>query len=131
MNYKETEFNDRIIESQELLTKHPDKIPVIVNCSNNIFLDKRKYLVPSDLNCSKFLFILRKRIKINPEEALFMFVKNILLISSTTIGDVYNTAVEASSSDTIYININAPIKVHDPPNKYNLKLFLTTLYTFL
>lgn len=91
MNYKETEFNNRILESQELLAKHPDKIPVIVNCSNNIFLDKRKYLVPSDLNCSQFLFILRKRIKINPEEALFMFVKDTLLISSTTIGDVYKT----------------------------------------
>lgn len=89
MNYKETEFNNRILESQELLAKHPDKIPVIVNCSNNIFLDKRKYLVPSDLNCSQFLFILRKRIKINPEEALFMFVKDTLLISSTTILAMY------------------------------------------
>ncbi len=40
MNYKEIDFNIRITESQRLLNKYPDKIPIIVNCSKNIYIDK-------------------------------------------------------------------------------------------
>uniref|UniRef100_A0A493TIL6 GABA type A receptor associated protein like 1 n=1 Tax=Anas platyrhynchos platyrhynchos TaxID=8840 RepID=A0A493TIL6_ANAPP len=39
-------------------------------------LDKRKYLVPSDLTVGQFYFLIRKRIHLRPEDALFFFVNN-------------------------------------------------------
>ncbi len=41
-------------------------------------IDKAKYLVPSDLTVGQFVYVIRKRIKVTPEQAVFMFVKNVL-----------------------------------------------------
>ena len=38
----------------------------------------RRYLVPSDLTVGQFVYVIRKRIKVSPEKAIFMFVKNVL-----------------------------------------------------
>ena len=37
-------------------------------------IDKKKYLVPADLTVGQFIYVIRKRIKINSEKSLFMFV---------------------------------------------------------
>lgn len=37
-----------------------------------------RYLVPGDLTVGQFVYVIRKRIKVNPEKAIFMFVKNVL-----------------------------------------------------
>ena len=37
-----------------------------------------RYLVPADLTVGQFVYVIRKRIKVSPEEAIFMFVKNVL-----------------------------------------------------
>ncbi|KAG8006150.1 CTD nuclear envelope phosphatase 1A [Nibea albiflora] len=39
-------------------------------------LDKKKYLVPSDLTVGQFYFLIRKRIHLRAEDALFFFVNN-------------------------------------------------------
>lgn len=52
-------------------------------------IDKKKYLVPSDLTVGQFTYVIRKRIKVNPEKALFVFVKNILPPNAALISDVY------------------------------------------
>ena len=41
-------------------------------------LDKKKYLVPSDLTVGQFYFLIRKRIHLRPEDALFFFVNNVI-----------------------------------------------------
>ena len=38
----------------------------------------RRYLVPADLTVGQFVYVIRKRIKVSPEKAIFMFVKNVL-----------------------------------------------------
>uniref|UniRef100_A0A8C9KWV8 Gamma-aminobutyric acid receptor-associated protein n=1 Tax=Serinus canaria TaxID=9135 RepID=A0A8C9KWV8_SERCA len=40
-------------------------------------LDKKKYLVPSDLTVGQFYFLIRKRIHLRAEDALFFFVNNL------------------------------------------------------
>nr|CAH8822032.1 unnamed protein product [Trichobilharzia regenti] len=52
-------------------------------------LDKNKYLVPSDLTVGQFYFLIRKRIQLNPEEALFFFVDDIIPPTSATMGALY------------------------------------------
>jgi len=37
-----------------------------------------RYLVPADLTVGQFVYVVRKRIKLSPEKAIFIFVKNIL-----------------------------------------------------
>ena len=37
-----------------------------------------RYLVPGDLTVGQFVYVIRKRIRVSPEKAIFMFVKNVL-----------------------------------------------------
>lgn len=94
-SYKENiPFNERRDESERIKNKYPERIPCIVELSSSIkdiVLDKNKYLVPNDLTCGQLLYIIRKRIKMGPEKALFMYVseKN-LPASSSLLSQVYN-----------------------------------------
>lgn len=37
-----------------------------------------RYLVPADLSVGQFVYVVRKRIRLSAEKAIFIFVKNIL-----------------------------------------------------
>lgn len=52
-------------------------------------LDKKKYLVPSDLTVGQFYFLIRKRVHLRPEDALFFFVNNVIPPTSATMGSLY------------------------------------------
>uniref|UniRef100_A0AAZ3S956 Gamma-aminobutyric acid receptor-associated protein-like 1 n=1 Tax=Oncorhynchus tshawytscha TaxID=74940 RepID=A0AAZ3S956_ONCTS len=52
-------------------------------------LDKKKYLVPSDLTVGQLCFLIRQRVSMRPEEALFFFVNNSLPPSSSPLSAVY------------------------------------------
>jgi len=41
-------------------------------------IDKRKFLVPSDISVAQFMWIIRKRIQLSPAKALFLFVGKLL-----------------------------------------------------
>lgn len=74
----------RANESARIMAKYPDRVPVIVEKIKGDELpdiDKNKFLVPDDLDSHKFQFVIRKRLKIPPEKALFIFVQNQLLPS--------------------------------------------------
>lgn len=82
------------IESNRILTKYPDRIPVICNSvknSNLPELDKKKYLVPRDLTVGQMLYVIRKRLQLRPEQALFLFVnKNIIPPTSSLMYEIYD-----------------------------------------
>lgn len=56
-------------------------------------LDKKKYLVPSDLTVGQFYFLIRKRIHLRPEDALFFFVNNVIPPTSATMGSLYQVMI--------------------------------------
>lgn len=61
---EENTFDKRRAEGEKIRRKYPDRIPVIVERapnSNLRDLDKKKYLVPSDLTIGQFYFLIRKR----------------------------------------------------------------------
>lgn len=58
--------------------------------SNIQDIDKRKFLVPSDLTVAQFMYIIRKRIQLPPEKAMFLFVNKILPTTSSTMGSIYD-----------------------------------------
>lgn len=71
----------RKAEAERIRQKYPDRIPVIcekVEKSDIPTIDKKKYLVPADLTVGQFVYVIRKRIKLSPEKAIFIFVNEIL-----------------------------------------------------
>lgn len=60
-------------------------------------LDKKKYLVPSDLTVGQFYFLIRKRVHLRPEDALFFFVNNVIPPTSATMGSLYSVSISCFS----------------------------------
>lgn len=52
-------------------------------------MDKKKFLVPSDLTCGQFLYVVRKRLKLPPEKAMYVFVDGKFISSSAMLNAVY------------------------------------------
>ena len=73
-------FETRVSESARIIKKYPDRIPVIIERSVDSDdipdIDKKKYLVPIDLTVGQFVYVIRKRIKLSPEKAIFLHVFN-------------------------------------------------------
>lgn len=64
-------------ESRRIRAKYPDRLPIIVEKSRRSKIqdiDKKKYLVPTELTVGQFVYVIRKRIKLRPEQALFLFI---------------------------------------------------------
>ncbi|XP_017572712.1 gamma-aminobutyric acid receptor-associated protein-like 2 isoform X1 [Pygocentrus nattereri] len=82
----------RCVESAKIRNKYPDRVPVIVekvSGSQIVDIDKRKYLVPSDITVAQFMWIIRKRIQLPSEKAIFLFVDKTVPQSSLTMGQLY------------------------------------------
>ncbi|ELK31777.1 Gamma-aminobutyric acid receptor-associated protein [Myotis davidii] len=91
--YKEEHpLEKRRSEGEKIRKKYPDRVPVIVEKAPKARigdLDKKKYLVPSDLTVGQFYFLIRKRIHLRAEDALFFFVNNVIPPTSATMGQLY------------------------------------------
>ncbi|KAH8415448.1 hypothetical protein KR215_005186 [Drosophila sulfurigaster] len=99
--YKEEHaFEKRRAEGDKIRRKYPDRVPELLYCLLFVIvekapkarigdLDKKKYLVPSDLTVGQFYFLIRKRIHLRPEDALFFFVNNVIPPTSATMGSLY------------------------------------------
>ena len=57
--------------------------------SQIVDIGKRKYLVPSDITVAQFMWIIRKRIQLPSEKAIFLFVDKTVPQSSLTMGQLY------------------------------------------
>lgn len=52
-------------------------------------IDKKKYLVPSDLTCGQFVYVIRKRLKLPAEKAIFLFVNGSIPPTAAMLNTVY------------------------------------------
>ena len=52
-------------------------------------IDKQKYLVPKDMTLGQFIYIIRKRIQLGSNEALFILVNKSLVPNNKGIYDIY------------------------------------------
>jgi len=75
---KSYDFESRCNESQRIRDKYEDRVPIIVHRSPHEKIipniNRRKFLVPSDLSMAQFMYVIRKRIKLKAEQSLFLFV---------------------------------------------------------
>ena len=86
-------FEQRKVESQKIKDKYSDRVPVIVEKVPGAeieTIDKRKYLVPNDITVAQFMWIVRKRINMPAEKALFLFIEKSIPNTSCTMGEIYD-----------------------------------------
>ena len=90
---KEFDFETRKSESTRIKEKYQDRVPIIVEKSAKsdiANIDKKKYLVPNDITIGQFVYIIRKRIDLTSEKAIFLFTeKNTIPPTSSMVSEIY------------------------------------------
>ena len=90
---KNHSFEERVQESHTILQKYPDKLPVIIERATGKTevppIDKKKFLLPTQLTISQLIFIIRKRLVLSSDKALFLFVNNSIPTATSYISEVY------------------------------------------
>lgn len=89
---KDHSLEYRKVESQKIRTKYPERVPVIVEKVANSDIkqiDKRKYLVPNEITVAQFMWIVRKRIDMPAEKAIFLFVNKVIPSAAKSMGELY------------------------------------------
>lgn len=80
--YKERRsFDERCAESRKILGRYTDRIPIICERHSRRSetlpdVDKHKYLVPRELTVGQFCYVIRKRMKLTAEQAVFLFTES-------------------------------------------------------
>ncbi|XP_047341810.1 autophagy-related protein 8f-like [Impatiens glandulifera] len=90
---QENDFGKRHAEAARIREKYSDRIPVIVEKADRSDIpniDKKKYLVPADLTIGQFVYVIRKRIKLSAEKAIFIFVDNVLPPTGAILSTIYD-----------------------------------------
>lgn len=97
----------RRTEAARIRNKYPDRVPVIVekaHKSDITDIDKNKYLVPDDLTIGQLVYVVRRRIKLPPEKALFLFINNTIPPTAAVISNVY--AEHVDEDGFLYVEYN-------------------------
>lgn len=92
-NFKATDYIKRVGEARRVAEKHPGRCSIIVGRTEGSDvpeIDKHKYLVPRNLSVGQFSHVIRKRLDLPPEKAMFLFCNKILPSASLTIGELYD-----------------------------------------
>ena len=99
---KKYNFSERLKESKKILLKYPNHVPVIIQQSKNSkipIIDKHKFIVPNEVTVGQFMYIIRKRIRLSPSKAMYIFVEHdisrdkkeyIIPTNTEIIGNLYN-----------------------------------------
>ena len=94
----------RISESNRILSKHPEHVPVIVEVMNTkkFTIDKNKFLVPRNVSAGHLLTSVRKQIKCNSNEAIFMFANDKMICSTMLMGELYEQYLKENENGEHY-----------------------------
>ena len=89
MTFKESlDFETRRCESERMRSKFPDRIPVVVErCKSSQVLAqvKPKFLAPKTLTVGQFMFIIKTRLKMSSDQALYLLANDSVLICSSSL----------------------------------------------
>lgn len=87
-------FNSRRRDVDEIIKKHPHKVPIIIERAKNEkslgLLDKSKFLVPEELTMSQLTTIIRRRLHLTDTQSFYLIVNRRTMVSaSMTLAEVY------------------------------------------
>ena len=85
-------FEKRQEQSQNIMEKYPTRVPVICERLTRKIqqLDRIKYLCPDDLSMGNFMYVIRKRMKLDSSKAIYLFINDKIVPVSQTLGVVYD-----------------------------------------
>lgn len=97
-------YEKRVAESDRIICKYPERVPIICQRINNEVpeIDRSKYLCPRDLSMANFMLVIRKRLQLSPEKALYLFVANKIVPCTQLLGTVYEQ--KKDEDGFLYIN---------------------------
>ena len=111
-NYKELyDFETRLKESERIMKRNPDRVPVIVEMNKRTndnslpLLKKCKFLAFKEMTVGNFIYQIRKRIKLEPSKAIYLFVDDVLPPVATPMSRLYNEFKEVDNF--LYCTISA------------------------
>lgn len=87
-------FSNRQSESLKMINKYPDRVPVICERHPRAnkdcpYIDKNKYLIPMELSLGQFIYVIRKRMHLPGEKALFLFIEGNIPSNTAMLSQVY------------------------------------------
>ena len=88
-------FEDRKYQAALAMKKHPGRIPIYVHKharskKTKCDLVKHKFLVPTDITVGQFVYIIRKHLRLESEQGIFIFVNNTLPPTSMLLSQIYS-----------------------------------------
>jgi GABA(A) receptor-associated protein len=88
----EKSLEERQIESDKVMKRFPERIPIIVEpaIKDIMEIDKKKYMVSKEMTLGQFIFIVRKRLKVDSSTALFFTVGGELMTGCLDLGSIYD-----------------------------------------
>lgn len=87
-------FTARKEEALRVRSRYADRIPVICSKAKHCTvpdIDKHKFLVPEDLTVGQFMYVVRKRMEVNEQRAIYLFVGNVIPPTSMSMQEIYHT----------------------------------------
>jgi GABA(A) receptor-associated protein len=103
---QEHPLEDRILETQRLKIRYPDRVPVIVEKSVTSQLPdmkKHKFLVPHDLLLSQFFYCVRKQVKLSKDQTIFLFIENEMPSLSMPMSQIYK---DHGNNEFLFVTYN-------------------------
>lgn len=88
-------FEERKYQSCAVMKKYTGRIPVFVykhekSKKTKCELNKHKFLVPSDITVGQFVYIIRKHLRLESDQGIFIFVNNVLPPTSMLMNQLYS-----------------------------------------
>ena len=109
MKFKEDfSENERLLESKKILSKYPNRVPIIVEKHDSCEfgdIKKKKYLVPRDMYMKEFAFVIRKKVSLSSGQSMFIMSNNRVLPSMNRMGEIYETSCDTDGF--LYMNYSS------------------------
>lgn len=88
MTFQEAfDFASRRDESGRICAKFPGRVPVVVERSRSSPslppVDKPKFLAPKELTVGQFLFVVKRRLKLSSEQAMYLLANDKTLLNAS------------------------------------------------
>jgi GABA(A) receptor-associated protein len=93
-------LENRLAESTRIREKYPDRVPVIVErsekCAKDIpIINRSKYLVPMNMTVGQFICVIRKRVNMDGNKALFIYTnQNVLPCVGALMGTLFESHMD-------------------------------------
>lgn len=85
-------LEERQTQSFRLIKRFPSKYPIVIDRASrrDPIIDKNKYIIQADTTIAQLVYLLRKRMTLSPDKALFFFWDGTILSGNMTISQLHH-----------------------------------------